>query len=121
MVERHEVDKLRGILIVSITNVFDDYVCDVLHLILVVPERIEKLHILSGKWRFHALHHVVAIIAALAANIYSSKPIDRSIGVLLGRRGYGHKASHMLTSGIGFEFRLCLDPVGAFFGDCTLG
>ena len=121
MVQRHKVDKLWRILIIGCADVGDDHICHILHLFTVIPERFKQLHILGGKRRFHSVDHVVAVIAALAADIHSGKSIQGHIGSLFRGGINGHKSAHIFPSNIGFENSLAPDPLSAFSGDSPLG
>ena len=38
MIQHHEIDELRRIFGISGADIFDDVLCDVLHLLLLIPE-----------------------------------------------------------------------------------
>ena len=117
MVQCHEVDKLRRIFIIGRTDVGDDHLRHVLHLLMVIPERFKQLHILGGKRRFHTVDHVVAVITAFTANIHCGKAIQGHIGGLLHRGIDSHKSAHIFTGNIGFEGSFAPDPISTFSGN----
>lgn len=80
MVQCHKVDKLRRVFVIGRTDVGDDHFGHILHLLMVIPECFKQLHILGGERRFHAVDHIIAVIAAFATNIHRSKAIQRHIG-----------------------------------------
>ena len=97
MIQCHEIDELRRIFRISRTNVFQNYVRDILHLFPVIPKTIKKLHILLRVRSFHAGDHVVAVVSTFTANVYCGKPIDWHIGRLCCFRIHSHKASHVFA------------------------
>ena len=92
----------------------------ILHFRFVIPKGIEQLHVLRSERRFHAVDHVVGVVAALTANINRGETVDRHIGRLLSFRGNGHKTAHILAGCVGFERCLAADPLSAFFCDSAL-
>ena len=100
MIQGHKIDKLRRIFRIGRADVFQNYVRDILHLFTIAPQSIKKLHILLGERSFHAVDHIIAVVATLTANIHRRKPIDWHIGRLCCSRIHGHKACHVFTGGI---------------------
>ena len=102
-------------------DVLNDGIRHVLHTHRVVPELIEGTHIHLRCLRLvHALHDVIGVVSALAAEIHGGKAAHRDIdGLLLGSRDR-HEAHHLLAAGIGFEPRLGTDPVRALLRDRAL-
>ena len=121
MIQGHKIDELRRIFCIGCADVFQNHVRDILHLFTIIPQSIKKLHILLGERSFHAVDYVVAVIATLTADVHRRKPIDWHIGRLCCFRIHSHKASHVFTGGIRFEFCFFLDPVSTLFCDSSLG
>ena len=120
MVQRHKVDEFRRVFVVGVADIVQHNIRHILHFRFVIPKGIEQLHVLRGEWCFHAVDHVVGVVAALTANINCGENVDRHIGRLLRFRGNGHKTAHILASCVGFERCLAADPLSAFFCDSAL-
>ena len=97
MIQGHKIDELRRIFRIGRADVFQNHVRDILHLFTIIPQSIKKLHILLGERSFHAVDHVVAVIATLTADVHRRKPIDWHIGRLCCFRIHSHKASHVFA------------------------
>ena len=120
MVQRHKVDEFRRVFIVGVADIVQHNIRHILHFGFIIPKGIEQLHVLRGEWCFHAVDHVVGVVAALTANINRGETVDRHIGRLLGFRCNGHKPAHILAGCVGFERGLAADPLSAFFCDSAL-
>ena len=117
MVQSHEVDEFRSVLVIGAADVFDDFLGNILHLGLVVPQGLKQLHILCGERRLHAVYHVVAVVTTLTANVNGSETAQRHIGNLLRRSVNRHKATHVFACDIGFEGCLLTNPISTFSCD----
>ena len=120
MIQRHKIDKLRGIFRISCADILQNYICDILHFVPVVPKSIEQLHVLLCERSLHAVDHVVAVISTLTANIDCRKAANRHIGGLCCAGIHGHKASHIFASGVRLERCLFPDPVCALLCNGSL-
>ena len=121
MIQGYKIDELRRIFRIGRADVFQNYVRDILHLFTIAPQSIEELHILLSKWSFHAVDHVVAVITTFTADVHRRKPIDWYIDHLFCFRIHSHKACHVFTGSIRFEFCFFPDPISALLCDSSLG
>ena len=121
MVQRHEVDEFRGILVIYCSDVLQNNIGNVLKLLLILPQIFKKLHISRRHRCLQTIHHIVTVVSSVAADIYHGKFIQRRIRNLLISVGHGHKTAHLLFRRIRFEDRLPPDPVRTFFGNRLLG
>ena len=72
------------------------------------------------KRRFHAVDHVIRIVAALTADIHRGESGKGRIGRLRTSSINGHKARHVLAGGVGLESRFSANPVSALLRNSTL-
>ena len=120
MVKGHEVDEFRRVFCIGGADIFNHHIRDILHFLTIIPELLEEMHILMGERCLHTVDHVVGIVAALAADIYGCKSGHGHIGCLRGSRINSHKTHHVLAGGVGLEFGLSANPIGAFLCNGTL-
>ena len=100
MVQRHKVNELWGIFSVDCTDVFNDYIRHILHFLTIVPELVKQLHILMRKGRFHAVDHVVSVVATFTSDVHRAESGNRRIGRLRTSGINGHKPHHILSGRI---------------------
>ena len=97
VVERDEINQFRRILVISSRNVFQNNISDVLQLFFIVPKRIEDLQVPRREWSLEAVHHIVAIVAAFASNIYRRESIQRHVSCFFSSGVGNHKSGHVLA------------------------
>ncbi len=97
MVQGHEIDKLRRVLRIGRTDIFNDHICDILHFLTVIPQLVEQLHILLRKRSFHTVDHVIGVVATFTSDIHCSKSGYRHIGSLCILSINGHEARHVFS------------------------